>query len=181
MLAMRSDTGLVPEQVWDQPPLQPRGGVPSRPLLTGTPTLSATPLVWGHSELIKLVATRSTGRPIERLDVVAARYAAPSQPTTTYWRTTAPVHHLRPGCDLVVEDLEPFTLHFGHDGWTDVTDRESTPRPFGMHAVRLSTAETSGWKSLQFRRRYADRWDPVGDQSVRAALAPPGNLRQHSG
>lgn len=181
MLAMRSDTGLIPEQVWDQPPLQPRGGVPSRPLLTGAPTLSATPLVWGHSELIKLVATRSTGRPIERLDVVAARYAAPSQPTTTYWRTTAPVHHLRPGCDLVVEDLEPFTLHFGHDGWTDVTDRESTPQPFEMHAVRLSTAETSGWQSLQFRRRYADRWDPFGDQSVRAALAPPGNLRQHSG
>src|SRR5664280_1080102 len=181
MLAMRSASGLVPEQVWDQPPLQPRNGVPSRPLFTGKPTLSATPLVWGHSELIKLIAIRSTNRPIERLDVVAKRYgAAPPPPNTTYWRTQVPVADLRPDCNLVVEDLRPFMLHFGHDDWTDVTDRDSMPGPFGVHAVRLPSPNVGTWGSLQFRRRYEDGWDPIGDQNVRVTLAPPTNLRQHS-
>jgi glucoamylase len=181
MLAMRSPSGLVPEQVWDQSPLRPRNGVPSRPLFTGKPTLSATPLVWAHSELVKLIAIRSTGRPIEQLDIVAAHYATTAlPPTTTYWRTQVPVLDLRPACDLVVEDLSPFTLHFGHDGWTDVTDRDSAPGPFGTHAVRLPSDEVSTWSSVQFRRRYDDGWDPIGDQNVDITEAPPVHLRRHS-
>ena len=70
MLAMRSPAGLVPEQVWDQPPLLSRGGIPSLPLLTGLRTLSAMPLVWGHSELIKLAWLRATGQPVEQLQAV---------------------------------------------------------------------------------------------------------------
>jgi glucoamylase len=182
MLAMRSASGLVPEQVWDQPPLSPRYGVPSRSLRTGTPTLSVTPLVWGHSELIKLIALRSTGHPIERLTAVAARYSRPpALPTTTHWRTQVPVRELRPGCDLVVEDLRPFTLHVGHDDWVDVSDGDSVAGPFGIHGVRLSSAETRSWGSIQFRRRYDDGWDSSGDHDVRMALAAVTSLRQHSG
>ena len=54
MLKMRTPSGLLPEQVWDQSPLYPQNGVPTLPLTTGQRTLSATPLAWAHSELIKL-------------------------------------------------------------------------------------------------------------------------------
>ena len=38
--------GLLSEQVWDQPPLTPRNGIPSLSLYTGQRTLSAAPLAW---------------------------------------------------------------------------------------------------------------------------------------
>lgn len=48
--------------------------IPSLPLLTGLRTLNAMPLVWGHSELIKLAWLRATGQPVERLHAVTTRY-----------------------------------------------------------------------------------------------------------
>jgi GH15 family glucan-1,4-alpha-glucosidase len=41
---MRTPSGLLAEQVWDQSPLYPQNGVPTLPLTTGQRTLSATPL-----------------------------------------------------------------------------------------------------------------------------------------
>ncbi len=181
MLAMRSPAGLVPEQVWDQPPLVPRDGIPSLPLLTGLRTLSAMPLVWGHSELIKLAWVRVTKQPVEQLRAVTNRYhgQAPT-PTVTFWRTAVPVVGLPPRCDLVVEDTQPFVLHYGHDGWKDLQDRSSAPLGFGMHGVRLTDTELDGWSSLQFRRRYPDGWDTHGDQVIRLGPQPALQLRQHS-
>ena len=79
------------------------------------------PLVWGHSELIKLAWLRATKQPVEQLQAVTTRYhgQAPT-PTVSYWRTAVPVVELRPNRDLVVEDTQPFVLHYGHDGWQDV-------------------------------------------------------------
>jgi glucoamylase len=68
LIAMRSDTGLVPEQVWDLAPLQPVSSGASQPLQTGRPTLSATPLVWGHSELVKLALAGPTRNPRRAAD-----------------------------------------------------------------------------------------------------------------
>ncbi len=182
MLAMRSGTGLLPEQVWDEPPLLVRDGVPSLPLYTGCRTLSAMPLVWAHSELIKLAAIRATGRPIEHVSAVTARYGGViPDPSTAYWRGAVPVPELLPGRALVIEDGQPFTVHFGHDGWTEVQERASAPLGMGMEGVRFSAAELAGWASLEFRRRYGDTWDAAGDQQVRITAARRARLRRQSG
>lgn len=182
MLAMRSDTGLLPEQVWDEPPLLPRNGVPSLPLRTGQRTLSAMPLVWAHSELIKLIAVRSSRQPVERLEAVAVRYGAKSPtPTASHWRDAVPVRELLTGRGLVVEDTQPFTLHYGHDDWTAVQDRSSTPLGFGMHGTKLSPTEMEGWGSLEFRRRYGETWDPTGDHQVVITATRSLRLSRHGG
>lgn len=182
MLAMRSGTGLLPEQVWDEPPLPVRDGVPSLPLYTGCRTLSAMPLIWAHSELIKLAAIRTTGRPIEQVSAVSARYGgAIPEPATSYWRSAVPVPELVPGRALVIEDGQPFTLHYGHDGWTEVAERTSAPLGMSMNGVRFSAADLQGWSSLEFRRRYGESWDAAGDQQVRITTARRSRLRRHSG
>lgn len=181
LLAMRSDTGLVSEQVWDLAPLQPVSSGASQPLLTGKPTLSATPLVWGHSELVKLALAGPTATPIERLESVFEYFSSDRTPTVAHWRTPIPVVELPAGRDLAIEDTEPFTLHFGHDGWQDVTDRDSAPGPFGLHGVTLTGAETRGWATVDFTRHYdATGWEGGSDHHVTIVPAAAPMLRQHS-
>jgi glucoamylase len=67
-LAATAGEGLMmPEQVWDDQ--APPGATP------GTGTLSATPLGWTHAQFVRLAWSIDAGRPVERPDVVACRYA----------------------------------------------------------------------------------------------------------
>ena len=147
MLAMSNDHGLLPEQVWD------RGDLPALELFEGRPSGSAMPLVWAHSELVKLVAARHQGRPVERLDAVEDRYhGRVPRAQTWYWRESVPFAILPRGRDLVIEAPQPFTLHFGHDGWRDAAQRDSAPLGFEMQGVTLKAAETAGWSTVDFAR-----------------------------
>ena len=47
-----------------------------------------------------------------------------------------PVLRLEAGRALRIEDREPFTLHFGFDGWQRIEDRAASAQPFGLWAVR---------------------------------------------
>ena len=73
--ATASEGWMLPEQVWDDEP--PAGGPGFAP---GTGTLSATPLAWTHAQFMRLAWSIDAGRPVERPDVVACRYAKHCQP-----------------------------------------------------------------------------------------------------
>ena len=180
LLAMRSAAGLVPEQVWDLSPLMPGSSGASQPLQTGKPTLSATPLAWGHSELVKLAVGGPAAAPTERLASVADYFAAAHPPAVAHWRTSIPVLELPAGRDLAVEDTQPFSLHFGHDGWQAIDDRDSIPGRFGLHRVVISGTESAGWKTVDFKRRYGAVWENSGDHRVRIVPATRPMLRHHS-
>jgi glucoamylase len=161
MLAMRGRGHLLPEQVWDANP------IPWYGLRPGEPSGSAMPLAWAHSELIKLVLTATSGRPVELLEAVAARYAATAPAAATwYWQDVAPVQVLPAGRSLVVQDARPFTLHFGFDGWNGVTDLSAQPLGLDMYGAALDPGELAGHASLQFVRRYADHWEPADRHDV---------------
>jgi glucoamylase len=177
---MRSAAGLVPEQVWDLSPLMPGSSGASQPLQTGRPTLSATPLAWGHSELVKLAVGGPAAAPTERLASVADYFAAAHPPGVAHWRTSIPVLELPAGRDLAVEDTQPFSLHFGHDGWRAIDDRDSIPGRFGLHRVVISGAESAGWKTVDFKRRYGAVWENSGDHRVSIVPASNPLLRHHS-
>ena len=65
--ATASEGLMLPEQVWDDQ--APPGRTP------GTGTLSATPLGWTHAQFVRLAWSIEAGRPVERPDLVACRYA----------------------------------------------------------------------------------------------------------
>jgi len=152
----------LPEQIWDANP------VPWRYLEAGKPSGSAMPLAWAHSELIKLAMTATTRRPVEMLKLVTDRYGAripASDPW--FWRDAAPVRQLPAGRTLVVEDTQPFTLHFGFDEWTGVSESEAQPLGLGMYGLTLGPAALAGHSSLQFVRRYTGgRWEAVSRNDV---------------
>jgi len=166
--------GLLPEQVWDSAPIAALGLTPGRP------SGSAMPLLWTHAEFLKLLVARERGRPVELLTAVEQRYGgsaprakpAAKMPTTVtaaaavwHWRNEVPVARLRQDRELSIEDREPFTLHFGFDGWRQVQDRVAVAQPFGLWAVRLSVQDLSRVAELNFTRRYRHGWENV-DHSV---------------
>jgi glucoamylase len=148
MLASASAGGMIPEQVWDSPP------IPRRFLAPGRPSGSAMPLVWAHAEFLKLNVAAARGAPIERLQVVAERYRRPPQPAVVHWRDDSPCDALAAGIEISIEAREPFELHHGHDRWQDVADLASTPCAFGLHAVRLDTKRFAAGQTLDFTRRF---------------------------
>ncbi|MBV9076305.1 MAG: glucan 1,4-alpha-glucosidase, partial [Methylobacteriaceae bacterium] len=69
MERLSSAGGLMPEQVWDH------DDIPERELFRGKPSGSAMPLVWAHSEHIKLCRSLADGVVFDTPPAVAARYA----------------------------------------------------------------------------------------------------------
>lgn len=162
MLAMRGRGHLLPEQIWDTNP------IPWYGLKIGEPSGSAMPLAWAHSELIKLVLTATSGRPVELLEAVERRYSATvPEAATWYWQDVAPIRVLPAGRALVVQDAQPFTLHFGFDNWRNVTDRDSQPIGLGMHGTRVEISELAAHSSLQFVRRFGVSWEPSPRHDIR--------------
>jgi glucoamylase len=138
------------------------------------------PLLWAHAEFLKLLVAREQGRPIELLQAVASRYAAasvPQQASTYHWRTEVPVTELPQGRELLIEDRQPFTLHFGYDGWQRIADRAAVPLPFGLWGVRLTDAELAGAGELNFTRCFPPGWENVDHCVSLAHQATPSFLR----
>ncbi len=65
---MPSDSGLLPEQIWDAT------AIPGKDLYPGRPSGSARPLVWAHAEHIKLLRSLQDGRVFDMPPQTASRY-----------------------------------------------------------------------------------------------------------
>lgn len=149
--------GMLPEQVWDTDPIA------ALELFPGRPSGGAMPLLWSHAEFLKLLIARETGRPVELLGAVAERYASSHAPPAHawHWRNDVPVGRLEAGRTLRIQDLEPFLLHLGFDGWHDTQDRPAQEGAFGIWTVELSPEELQGRNELNFTRRYERGWEGI--------------------
>ena len=146
----------------------------------GKPSGSAMPLLWAHAEFLKLLVAREHGRPIELLQAVESRYAAASasqQASIYHWRNEVPVTELPQGRELLIEDRQPFTLHYGFDGWQRIADRAAAPLPFGLWGVRLTDAELAGAGQLDFTRCFPLGWENVDHRVSLAHQATTPCLR----
>ena len=70
MAQYATDTGLIPEQVWDAE------DVPNRQLYRGKPTGSVCPLLWAHGEYVKLRRSIRNGRVFDAPRQTVKRYLA---------------------------------------------------------------------------------------------------------
>jgi glucoamylase len=161
MTRMTGPTGLIPEQVWDSPPL------PARGLEPGKPTGGAMPLAWAHAEFLKLVRARQLKRPTELLISVENHLREKdAEVGTWHWRTDTPFDALPANRDLLIEMDGPFILHMGFDGWKAIEDRSSKALPFGRHGVHLDRDELAGKGVLDFTRYYSgeSKWEGADHQ-----------------
>lgn len=158
MSAMAGSGGMLPEQVWDAPPLPELG------LLLGRPTGSAMPLAWAHGEFVKLAASRALGHPFDRMDSLWQRYAGePPQPDTWVWTPGAPIDSLPFGKALFLLLPRAATFRLGNDDWSRVRELESRELGLGLQGLCLDAADLADSSSLEITWRWRDNGQWLGE------------------
>ena len=163
MLAMGSPLGLIPEQVWDSAP------IPALNLVAGKPSGSAMPLVWAHSEFIKLCYGSVLGFPVDRPAATWRRYGG-VRPRIDYdiWGPVYRPRQLRAGNALSVALTAPARVHWGINGWNAARDVETRDTGLGVHVADLPVTGLTAGETIQFtfRWRETETWEGV-DHEVR--------------
>ncbi len=165
MEAFAGEGGMLPEQVWDA------ADVPERELFTGRPSGSAMPLVWAHSEYVKLRRSLRDGRVFDTPPQTVERYqvaGAGSRHAT--WRFNHKCRTMAPGKTLRVEVLAPAVVHWTVDGWRTVRDTATRDTGLGVHCADLPTGDLPGGETASFTFYWtgAARWEGA-DFSVAVA------------
>jgi glucoamylase len=128
-----SATGLLAEQVWDEP---------SRPdikMQFGCPTGSARPLMSAHGEYIKLLRSVRDGQVFDFVPEAAARYCRmrKSRRALAIWKPNRQVQGAAAASTLRVQAPRPFHLHWTADEWQTVNDTIATPTAISVHFVDI--------------------------------------------
>ena len=147
---------LLPEQVWDSP------DIVERELFLGKPSGSACPLVWAHSEYIKLVRSLKDGKIFDQPPQTVERYQVENRKATyCEWRfnnkcRTAPV-----GKDLRISLLAPARVHWSDDNWQTTHDAETQSTGVGIYAADLKTSALEPGRTVLFTFYWLDaqRWE----------------------
>jgi glucoamylase len=156
MEAFASDVGLIPEQVWDAP------DIPERELFFGRPSGSAMPLVWAHSEHVKLLRSLRTGRIFDMPPQPVKRYQVDKVVSPHFvWRFNQKCHSMPKGKTLRVEVFAPARVHWSADGWSTVQDSETRDPGLGVSYVDLPTDGLASGAKIDFTFFWLDaqRWE----------------------
>ncbi len=123
---------LIPEQVWDA------GDLPELELFRGKPTGSACPLVWAHSEYIKLRRSLRDGRVFDQPPQTVQRYIVEKRHCQYFfWIFNNKARTMPCGKTLRIALLSPATIHWSMDGWETSLDTHTRDTRLG------STSRTS--------------------------------------
>ena len=136
---------LIPEQVWDQ------ADIPEVELYRGKPTGSACPLVWAHSEYIKLRRSLKDGRIFDQPTQTVQRYIVEKHPCEYFpWRFNNKARSMTCGKALRLSLLQPAMIHWSTDNWKTTHDTFTKDTKLGVHFVDLPTAKLPTGSSIVF-------------------------------
>jgi len=125
---------LIPEQVWDAP------DIPELELFRGKPTGSACPLVWAHSEYIKLRRSLRDGRVFDQPPQTVQRYVVEKRHCRYFfWIFNNKARTMPCGKTLRIALLSPATVHWSMDNWKTSLDTHTRDTGLGVHITDLPT------------------------------------------
>lgn len=149
---------LIPEQVWDD------RDIPERELFAGKPTGSACPLVWAHSEYIKLRRSLRDGKIFDQPPQTVRRYQLEKH-TSPYcgWRFNNKCRVMSQGKTLRIGLLSPALVHWSFDGWQTSQNTKTRDTGMGMHVADLPSRQIESGGNVVFTIFWEDgqRWEGV--------------------
>ena len=147
--------GLIPEQIWDAPDL------PSRYLRFGGPTGAAQPLLWAHSEYVKLERSAADGKVFDRIEPVYERYVSQKRERRQIevWKFNRQIRTVAGGTLLRIQANSPFLLHWTSDEWQHSTDDRSKTTAVGIEYVDIPLPTNQTLVKFTFLWLEEDRWE----------------------
>jgi glucoamylase len=149
---------LIPEQVWDTQ------DIPERELFLGKASGSACPLVWAHSEYIKLRRSLRDGKIFDRPPQTYQRYVVEKRKATHFgWRFNNKTRSMPSGYKLRLALLSPALVHWSFDGWKTTQDTNTYGSGLGMYAVDLPSEQLASGREIVFTFYWPleQRWEGV--------------------
>jgi glucoamylase len=156
---MEHSTGasrLLPEQVWDT------DDIPERELFAGKASGSACPLVWAHSEYIKLRRSLVDGRIFDQPPQTVERYLTKKISAQYFnWRFNNKPRTLPRGKKLRLLLMEPAMVHWSFDNWQSSHDSDSNDSGWNLHHVDLPTEALAAGRQIVFTFYWKNdsRWE----------------------
>jgi glucoamylase len=153
-----SKGGMLPEQIWDQ------ADFPQEEMYFGQSAGSAQPLVWAHSEYLKLLRSAADGQVFDCLSCVKERYGVESGKRTfasnlEIFQTSRPVAEMAAGMTLRMADTERFQVLYSLDGWKTTVTKDSRPVGYaGFYADIETVAGQAGTIAFTFYWLGKDKW-----------------------
>ena len=147
---------LIPEQVWD------KTDITERELFAGKPSGSACPLVWAHSEYIKLRRSLIDGRIFDQPSQTVERYLQKKSSSEYFnWRFNNKARTMPCGKKLRILLLEPAMLHWSFDNWKTSQDSESQESGWNLRHVDLPTENLPTGRQIVFTFLWKNegRWE----------------------
>jgi len=149
---------LIPEQVWDA------ADIPSRELFLGKGTGSACPLVWAHSEYVKLRRSLRDGKVFDKPPQTTQRYLVEKkQSQYCGWRINNKCRTMPHGKMLRVVLLAPAVVHWSFDGWQTTQDINTSDTGLGTHVADLPSSKLPAGAKVLFTLYWLNqqRWEGV--------------------
>jgi glucoamylase len=154
-----NDTCLLPEQIWDEADL------PEAHLHCGGPTGSANPLLWAHSEYVRLLRSCHDGKVFDLIPEVAARYLEGKTDTRVeFWLPKHPIRQARKGHTLRICAPEPFRLRWTTDNWKTWRDSESRATGIGGGYFDVAPADFQSQLDFTFFWTKREKWEGQNHQ-----------------
>jgi glucoamylase len=124
--------GLMPEQVWDKPDMPPY-------LCFGGATDAAMPLLWAHSEYVKLHRSAADRKVFDLVEPAYNRYvmAEGERKAIEIWKSNRQVQTVPAGTLLRIQANSPFLLHWTSDDWQHSIDTGSQGTTVGIAFVDI--------------------------------------------
>ena len=146
--AQTSSGGLMPEQVWDGPP------IPARELAPGEPSGSAMPLVWAHAEYVKLLRSLADGAVFDMPPHTVRRYLHEKRLARCRpWREDCPVAKIPAGRVLRLDLAEPAVVLYTRDDWATQVKAETKDTGFGLFVAEIETEGMAPGRRVVFTWR----------------------------
>ena len=147
---------LIPEQVWDS------AAIRERELFPGKPTWSACPLVWAHSEYIKLRRSLRDGKVFDQPAATVQRYQVEKRKSIYFaWRFNNRCRTIPEGKRLRFVLTAPAVVHWSFDHWRTSQDINTLDTGLGTYIADLGSERLSVGSEIVFTIYWSqeERWE----------------------
>jgi len=129
-----NETGLLPEQIWDAE------DKPEFELYRGKASGSAMPLVWAHSEYIKLCRSLKAKQIFDMPAQTKERYLVQETGSRIFiWNFNNQYRYIPKGKILRIHCLHPATVKWTQDDWKNTQEISTLDSGVGIHYADLPT------------------------------------------